>query len=128
MNRRHLIQLTALTTFSALADGSYASSYNKGSEMEIFLFARLHARPGSQRELKQAIHDVQGPTRGEPGCLNYHAFQSIRDPDEFYIHSRWRDMTAFEQHVQQPHTIRFSERVEQLMDHPLSPVLTRLLP
>jgi quinol monooxygenase YgiN len=37
-------------------------------------------------------------------------------------------MAAFEEHVRQPHTIRFSERVEHLMDHALNPVLTRLLP
>ena len=60
--------------------------------MELFLFARLHARPGNQNANRLAIHDVQGPTRDEPGCLGYDAFQSVRDPDEFYIHSRWRDL------------------------------------
>jgi quinol monooxygenase YgiN len=51
--------------------------------MEIDLFARLQGRPGAQREMKKAIHDVQVPTRAEPGCLDDHAFQSIKDPGEF---------------------------------------------
>ncbi|HEY3779073.1 MAG TPA: antibiotic biosynthesis monooxygenase family protein [Rhizomicrobium sp.] len=96
--------------------------------MEIFLFARLHARSGLQGELRQAIQEVQGPTRCEPGCLEIHAFQSVGDPDEFYIHSHWKDTAAFEEHVRQPHTTRFCDRVDQVMDHPLRPVLTRLLP
>jgi quinol monooxygenase YgiN len=96
--------------------------------MEIDLFARLQGRPGAQREMKKAIHDVQVPTRAEPGCLDDHAFQSIKDPEEFYVHSRSRDLAAFENHVRQSHTIRFSERIEKLMDQPLSPVLAELMP
>ena len=68
--------------------------------MEIFLFARLHARPGKQKEVHQAMFEVQGPTRKEHGCLSYGAFQSVRDPDEFYIHTRWTDMAAFERHAE----------------------------
>jgi len=85
---------------------------------EIFIFARLHARPGKQREVHQAMFDVQGPTRKEPGCLSYSAFQSVRDPDEFYIHTCWKDMAAFDHHAELPHTVRFVEVVEPLLDHP----------
>ena len=56
--------------------------------MEIFVFARLHALPGKHADVKRAMFEVQGPTREEPGCLSYGAFRSVRDPDEFYIHSR----------------------------------------
>ena len=84
--------------------------------MEIFVFARLHARPGKRDEVRQAMFEVQGPTREEPGCLDYGAFHSVRDPDEFYIHSRWRDMAAFELHAELPHTVRFIATVEPLLD------------
>lgn len=96
--------------------------------MELFLFARFHARVGNQDAVRQAIHDVQGPTREEPGCLGYQAFQSVRDRDEFYIHSRWRDMAAFERHASLPHTVSFIARVEPLIDHPLHVTLSERLP
>jgi quinol monooxygenase YgiN len=86
--------------------------------VEIFVFARLHARPGKQHEVHQAMFDVQGSTRNEPGCLSYGGFQSVRDRDEFYIHSRWKDMAAFDRHIELPHTVRFLEAVEPLLDHP----------
>jgi quinol monooxygenase YgiN len=85
---------------------------------EIFVFARLHARPGKREEVRRAMFDVQGPTRLEPGCLSYGGFHSVRDPDEFYIHTCWCDMAAFERHAELPHTVRFVENVEPLLDHP----------
>jgi len=95
--------------------------------MEIFVFARLHARPGKQREVHEAMFEIQGPTRQEPGCLSYGGFQSIRDADEFYIHTRWRDLASFELHVELPHTVRFVETVEPLLDHPFRVTLAEQL-
>jgi quinol monooxygenase YgiN len=95
--------------------------------MEIFVFARLHARAGRRSDVHQAMFEVQAPTRHEPGCLGYGAFQSVRDPDEFYIHSRWKDMVAFERHAELPHTVHFVEAVEPLLDHPLEVTLSEQL-
>lgn len=85
---------------------------------EVTIIARLHAAPGNREAVRAAMGRIQGPTRVEPGCLAYAAFQSIRDPDEFYIQSRWKDLGAFEEHAALPHTARFLEEVEPLLDHP----------
>jgi quinol monooxygenase YgiN len=87
--------------------------------MEIFVFARFHARPGSEGALAQALLEVAAPSREEPGCLSLQDFQSVRDPRLFFVHSRWKDEAAFDHHAQLPHTVRFLERVEPLIDHPL---------
>jgi len=86
--------------------------------MGLFIFARFHARPGNEGALEEALRDNLAPTRKEPGCLNIHLFRSIRDPRLFYIHSRFKDETAFELHAGLPHTVRMVERVEPLIDHP----------
>jgi hypothetical protein len=38
--------------------------------MDLFIFARFHARPGTEAALGEAVRDVLGPTREEstPGC------------------------------------------------------------
>jgi quinol monooxygenase YgiN len=87
--------------------------------MEVFIFARFHARPGHEGAVAEAMLDNLGLSREEPGCLSIHAFRSMRDPRLFYIHSRWKDEAAFENHAGLPHTLRFLERVEPLIDHPL---------
>lgn len=87
--------------------------------MELFIFARFHARSGHERAVADALLDILAPSSEEPGCLSIHAFGSIRDPQLFYIHSRWKDEAAFEYHAGLPHTVRFVERVEPLIDHPI---------
>jgi quinol monooxygenase YgiN len=87
--------------------------------MELVIFGRFRARPGHEGAVAEAVRDVLAPSREEPGCLSIHAFGSIRDPQLFYIHSRWKDEAAFEHHAGLPHTRRFLERVEPLIDHPL---------
>jgi quinol monooxygenase YgiN len=87
--------------------------------MEIFIFARFHARAGREREVGEAIQAVLPPTAAESGCLGVQAFRSIRDERLFFIHSRWKDEAAFEIHARLPHTVRLLGIVEPLIDHPL---------
>jgi quinol monooxygenase YgiN len=87
--------------------------------MELFIFARFHAREGQEAAVADALREVRGPTQLEPGCLSMNAWRSIRDPRLFFIHSRWRDEAAFDLHAKLPHTVRFIEKVQQLIDHPL---------
>lgn len=87
--------------------------------MELFIFARFHARAGNEGAVAEALLDVLAPSREEAGCLSIHAFRSTRDSQLFYIHSRWKDDAAFENHAGLPHTVRFVARVEPLIDHPL---------
>ena len=87
--------------------------------MACFIFGRFKARDGNETALLAAIDGVADPTRLEPGCIAFGAFQSRRDPRLFYIHSEWIDEAAFDHHAQLPHTIRFIEAAEKLIDHPL---------
>jgi len=95
--------------------------------MELFIFARFHARPGNESVVEKALRDVIGPSSAEPGCSSIAAFRSTRDPQLFYIHSRWKDEAAFEIHASLPHTVRFIERVQTLIDHPLDIARTEMI-
>ena len=85
--------------------------------MELYIFARFHARAGNEEAVADALRDVLAPSRKEPGCLDIHAFRSIQDRQLFHIHSRWKDEAAFDAHADLPHTVRFVERVSPLIDH-----------
>ncbi len=77
--------------------------------------------------MEEALRNVVAPSREEAGCLSIQAFRSARDPRLFYIHSRWVDEAAFDHHAGLPHTVRFIERVQALIDHPLDVTRTRLV-
>jgi quinol monooxygenase YgiN len=85
----------------------------------LFIFARFHAQPGHEAAVAGALREVVPPTRAEPGCVDVAAYRSTRDPLLFFIHSRWVDEAAFDAHAREPHTMRFIDRVQELIDHPL---------
>jgi quinol monooxygenase YgiN len=89
-----------------------------GEPVELFIFARLHARAGQETAVAAALREVVAPSREEPGCVAIGAYRSTREPRLFYIHSRWVDEAAFEAHAELPHTVRFLERIQPLIDHP----------
>ena len=95
--------------------------------MEMYIFARFHARPGKESAVAETLLDVLAPTREEAGCLSIHAFRSNRDSQLFHIHSRWRDEAAFDYHAELPHTVRFVERIEPLIDHPLDVTRAKMI-
>ncbi|MFZ0333997.1 MAG: putative quinol monooxygenase [Candidatus Acidiferrales bacterium] len=87
--------------------------------MELFIFVHFHARERQGDAVEEALRDVIASSRQEAGCLAIHAFRSTRDARLFYIHSKWTDEAAFELHAKMPHTVRFRERVDPLLDRPL---------
>ena len=95
--------------------------------MDQYVFVRLHAREGEESAVEQALRDVTGPSREEPGCLSFHTFRSTRDRRLFYIHSRWVDEAAFQAHADLPHTVRFLKRVDPLLDQPRDVTRTEMI-
>ena len=95
--------------------------------MELFIFARFQARRGQKTGVESALRKIISPTRQEPSCLSIYAFRSIRDARLFYIHSRWVDEAAFDNHVGQRHTNQFVEEVQTLVDHALDTTRANLI-
>src|ERR1700742_4039287 len=92
---------------------------------EMFIFARFHAKEGQQHSVGATIQEVLEPTRQEPGCLRIEAFRSSRDERLFYVHSRWKDESAFDRHAQLPHTLKFVDKVQTLIDPQLEVIPPR---
>ncbi|MCW5745414.1 MAG: antibiotic biosynthesis monooxygenase [Alphaproteobacteria bacterium] len=93
--------------------------------MELIVFARFHARDGEAESVASAMRDSVLASRREPGCVAIDGYRSTRDARLFYIHSRWVDEAAFDLHAAMPHTVRFLERVQPLIDHPLDVTRSR---
>lgn len=95
--------------------------------MQLFFFAKFHVRDGCDTTAQQALANVLGPTRAEPGCISIHAFCSTTDSRLFYIHSSWTDEAAFDLHAGLPHTKAFMEQMESMIDQPLDFTRTELI-
>ncbi len=95
--------------------------------MELVIFARFHASAGQEEAVAAALREPVPAARAEPGCLAIAAYRSTRDPRLFWIYSRWIDEAAFETHAVLPHTQRFVERAQQLIDHPFEVTRTHAI-
>jgi len=94
---------------------------------EQFVFVKLHAKEGEEKAVEEALREVTGPSREEPGCISFHVFRSVRDPRLFYIHSRWVDDAAFQKHAALAHTERFLKKVDALVDQPREVTRTEMI-
>jgi len=93
--------------------------------MELDTIVRFHAKEGREDAVAAVMREASAPVRAEPGCVFIGYYRSTRDPRLFYIHSRWKDEAAFEVHAELPHTVRFIEQMEPLLDHELKVERTR---
>ena len=95
--------------------------------MNLYIFARFHAKSGNESTVEAALRAVVPPTRAEAGCVSINTFRSTRDPQLFYLHSRWVDEAAFDHHATLPHTMKFIETVQPLIDHEFDLTRARLM-
>jgi quinol monooxygenase YgiN len=93
--------------------------------LAFHFIVRFQPHPGMETAFREELTRVVPLSRAEPGCLTIQAFESLREPAEFAIHSRWLDEAAFEQHVQMPHTVRFVQAAEKLLAHPIQGLRSR---
>jgi len=87
--------------------------------MSVHFIVRFEPFPGKAEEFRTELLRVIEPSRAEPGCLAIRAFQSLREPFTFAIHSEWADEAAFELHARLPHTVRFLEAAKKFLTHPV---------
>jgi len=95
--------------------------------MGLYIFARFHSREGKEDAVAAALREEVEASQADAGCLEHRAYRSMRDPKLFFIHSHWIDEAAFDAHINLPHTLRFVERIEPLIDHALDVNRTRRL-
>lgn len=93
--------------------------------MSIHTFVRFEPRPGKEQEFREELVRVVEHTRSETGCRAIHAFEALREPFIFAIHSEWADEAAFDHHAQLPHTLRFLGAAEKLLTHAVQGLRSR---
>ena len=95
--------------------------------MSVHVFVRFEPLPGKEAAFREELLRILKPTRAEIGCLAIHAFEALREPTVFAIHSEWVDEAAFELHAQLQHTRQFLAVAETLLSHDVRALRTREL-
>ncbi|MFC9285118.1 putative quinol monooxygenase [Streptomyces sp. NPDC057052] len=82
----------------------------------VVLIARMTARPGREKELRDALAPLVAATRQEEGCLTYVPHQSLDDPGPVVMHEVWQNEERLRAHSQSEHLRAFAERAGELTD------------
>jgi quinol monooxygenase YgiN len=78
----------------------------------------LRSKVGKSELLGEALAEMAGLTRQEPGCVIMEMHQSSDDLLTWMVYERWQDQEAFARHMEQPHTVRFVARMGDLLGEP----------
>ena len=82
----------------------------------LTVIARMHAKPGKEQELRDALAALVEPTSKEKGYVNYDLHQGVEDPGWFFFYENWESAEDLDAHLQAPHLVEFAGRLGELLD------------
>ncbi len=83
------------------------------------LLVTIHIMPEHKEEFMEAmLDDARGSIENEPGCFRFDVIQDETDPNRIYLYEVYCDEAAFQAHTQQPHFLRWQEKVKDWYAQP----------
>lgn len=72
----------------------------------------LHAktRPDRAEAFETLFRAYVGPSRAEPGCIEYHMLRDLEDPTLFIFYEIWESRAHLDVHSALPHMAQFFEQ------------------
>jgi quinol monooxygenase YgiN len=89
------------------------------------VIAHLHAAPGHEDTVREALESFVAPTRQEEGCLRYDLFQDLSDPLKFTFIEEWTSPAALEKHSQSAHIAAGRAKMQGKLSEPAWVQVTR---
>lgn len=94
---------------------------------DLRVVATIPAKPEAAEQVRAALQELVGLTRGEDGCVSYDLYESGSAPGTFVTVERWRDAASLEAHMMTPHVAAAFAAAKGALSgevavHPLTPV------
>jgi quinol monooxygenase YgiN len=83
---------------------------------QLTVVAHLRALNGQIEETKKFLMALIGPTRAEPGCVEYWLHQDNDDPAEFTFYENWTNRPEWDKHMEMPHLQKFAEVKDKVFE------------
>jgi len=89
------------------------------AEPLLTIFAEMYAKPGKEEALQDALLGLIGPTKKEPGYVQYDLHVDNDDPRHFLFYENWTSRALLDKHLASPHLQAFVARADELLAAPL---------
>jgi quinol monooxygenase YgiN len=81
----------------------------------ITVAARVAIKPEMREKALAAASRMTVETHKEAGCLQYHFYTDIDDPNVLHVFEEWESDSALNAHLQTPHMAEFSAVLGQVV-------------
>jgi quinol monooxygenase YgiN len=88
------------------------------SKTDIVVLAVAKAKPGKEAELESALREVAGPTRKQPGCVQFALCRAAGDASTIVGYERWASEEAHQQHLKGAHVQKLMARMAGVLAGP----------
>ena len=86
---------------------------------QVTVMAAIKAKPGLEQQVREALTALVGPTRNEPGCINYDLHQSLDDKTHFMLYENWTSKRDLDEHLNMPYLKDFLARANDILARPV---------
>lgn len=77
--------------------------------------ARVAIKPESREQAVEAAIKLVKGTQQEAGCMQYHFYADLEDPNTFHVFEEWENEEAIAAHFQTPHWAEFAAALPAIL-------------
>ena len=85
---------------------------------DLIILARAKAKPGKEAELESALRECAGPTRAQPGCVQFMLLRAANDRATLVGYERWASEADHQLHLKGAHVQRLMARMADILAAP----------
>jgi len=93
----------------------------------LIVIAAAKAKPGQEKKLEQALCEVAGPTRAQPGCELFSLYRSLEHASTIIGFERWVSREHHARHLQGTHVQTLMSAMSDLVAEPPQILLYEVL-
>ena len=94
---------------------------------DLIVIASAKAKSGKEADLEAALREAAGPTRQQPGCVEFALYRLKGARDTIVGYERWASEADHQKHLQGAHVQRLMGKMMEILAEPPNIVAYELL-
>jgi quinol monooxygenase YgiN len=90
----------------------------KNRPSDVIVLAMAKAKPGKEAELEDALREAAGPTRDQPGLVQFSLYRPKNSKATIVGFERWASDADHDKHLQGAHIQRLMSRMAEILAEP----------
>jgi len=90
----------------------------KSSKTDLIVIASAKAKPGKEADLEHALREAAGPTRQQPGCVEFRLLRMAGARHTLVGFERWASEADHQKHLQGAHVQLLMQRMGDILAEP----------